>query len=366
MPTGGWPVARESMSESGRSSIALTMAGAAIVAAAVIVIARWSPAPAGTHRAGLQGPAPAVLSADAETTLGPGPGESAWIEAEVAGPEAGPWQLLLASVSERDEVLVESEPGARIALIAVRDGKRRTLGTAVLPSRLGAMGPAMPQGRPASIWARRRGEAWSVWIDGELVFAAEARVEGDACLPSGTARVGFRARRRSAGPEGPRLVRMSAMPPTDPAFRDSFMREDPGETWRALAGAWEMAGIRYPERSAYSGDINRLLPPPPLLPRPAGPARREPAPEPPLVFVYRVKPLPAWVDRAGAGRGALAPSVLAPVPGPRAAARVIQFSNAGGNRRHARADGGGAFPGDTAPPERPRQWRPSGGAASPE
>jgi len=238
------------MSESGRSSIALTMAGAAIVAAAVIVIARWSPAPAGTHRAGLQGPAPAVLSADAETTLGPGPGESAWIEAEVAGPEAGPWQLLLASVSERDEVLVESEPGARIALIAVRDGKRRTLGTAVLPSRLGAMGPAMPQGRPASIWARRRGEAWSVWIDGELVFAAEARVEGDACLPSGTARVGFRARRRSAGPEGPRLVRMSAMPPTDPAFRDSFMREDPGETWRALAGAWEMAGIRYPERSA--------------------------------------------------------------------------------------------------------------------
>jgi len=45
---------------------------------------------------------------------------------------------------------------------------------------------------------------------------------------------------------------------------------------------------------------------------------------------------------------------------------IIQFSNACGNRRHARADGGGAFPGDTAPPERPRQWGPSGGAASPE
>ncbi|MHC4251719.1 MAG: PDZ domain-containing protein, partial [Planctomycetota bacterium] len=83
---------------------------------------------------------------------------------------------------------------------------------------------------------------WRVWFGGRRAFSAGTT----AALGAGSAaRAGFRAMA-----EGTELARLSVSMPGDPAFFDDFMRDGPDESWLALAGDWEYAGVRFPERSA--------------------------------------------------------------------------------------------------------------------
>lgn len=86
-----------------------------------------------------------------------------------------------------------------------------------------------------ALW--RAGEL-SVWLDGARLFdwTGEAKLSG----PSGAsvANRGVRA--------GPRR----AMALGKVAFRDSFMRDKAGYTWRPSRGKWELTQMAFPERSA--------------------------------------------------------------------------------------------------------------------
>ncbi|MHC5055622.1 MAG: PDZ domain-containing protein [Planctomycetota bacterium] len=186
------------------------------------------PAASPSDSSGGDAPAPAGLR------LGPRVGPGAWIEADLRAAEAGEWTVYLAYASEADSLAVEGG-GAQLSLVETRGGERRVLAEA-------ARGKPDAGEGATSIWAGERDGVWRVWLGGRRAFSAKAT---EALGTGSAARAGFRAMT-----QGAELARLSVSMPGDPAFFDDFLRDGPDESWVALAGDWEYAGVRFPERSA--------------------------------------------------------------------------------------------------------------------
>ena len=174
---------------------------------------------------------------------GPSVGPGVWIEADVAAPGGGAWTLHLAYASEADSLVVEYA-GAKTSLVETLAGERHVLAEAAAPKA--------DAGSLHSVWARERDGRWTVWLGGRRALAAMTAEQ----LSSDTvARAGF-----SPGTEGAKLARLSVALPCDPAFFDDFMRDGPDDSWRSLAGEWEYAGVRFPERSANPFSLRARFP----------------------------------------------------------------------------------------------------------
>lgn len=129
------------------------------------------------------------------------------------------------------EVLLE-----RIA--ASEGGKEPARETLAHGSVKELLGPAARAGGEHVLGALWRNGELSVWWNGALLcsWKGEAQLSG----PSGAAVVS----------DGTKAGARRAIPLGRVAFRDSFMRESAGYTWKPARGKWELTQMAFPERSA--------------------------------------------------------------------------------------------------------------------